>query len=111
MILPFDNKLKLCAIKGSDLISKFLNNSDYHTYSTISASQVDKNATYYIVADSWTADYYWAKCTPIEVYDDTTFARDLLAVTVKEFLSQNNTHNYTLSFCSNSESGRTKAVL
>ena len=79
MILPFDNKLKLCAIKGSDLISKFLNNSDYYTYSTISASQVDKNATYYIIADSWTSDYYWAKCTPIEVYDDTTFARDLLA--------------------------------
>lgn len=78
-ILPFENQLKLCAIKGSDLINKFLNNSDYAIYSTITSSQVDPNATYYIIADSWTADYAWAKCTPIEVYDQTTFARDLLA--------------------------------
>ena len=49
------------------------------TYSTITASQVDKNATYYIIADSWTALYAWAKCTAIELYDETTFARDLLA--------------------------------
>ena len=79
MLLPFDNALYLCSIKGSDLITKFLNNSDYSTYSTITASQVDKNATYYIIADSWTALYAWAKCTAIELYDETTFARDLLA--------------------------------
>lgn len=79
MILPFDNPLYLCAIKGSDLISKFLNNSDYRKYSTISISEVDRNATYYIIADSWTANYSWAKCTTIELYDENTFARDLLA--------------------------------
>ncbi len=84
MILPFDNKLKLCAIKGSDLLDKFLNNSKYYTYSTIKASEVDRSATYYIVADSWTADYDWAKCTPVEVYDETTFARDLLAEYIKQ---------------------------
>ena len=84
MILPFDNKLKLCAIKGSDLLDKFLNNSKYYTYSTIQASEVDRSATYYIVADSWTADYDWAKCTPVEVYDETTFARDLLAEYIKQ---------------------------
>ena len=83
-ILPFDNKLKLCAIKGSDLISKFLNNSSYTVYSTITASQVDRNATYYIIADSWTSDYAWAKCTPIDVYDETTFARDLLAEYIQQ---------------------------
>lgn len=78
MVLPFDNPLYLCSIKGSNLIS-FMNKSSYHTYSTITASQIDKNATYYIIADSWTALYAPAKCTPIELYDGTTFARDLIA--------------------------------
>lgn len=84
MLLPFDNPLYLCAIKGSDLKSKFLNNSDYAKYSTISASQVDNNKTYYIIADSWTALYSWAKCTPIEMYDSSTFARDFLAKYIKD---------------------------
>ncbi len=79
MILPFDNPLYLCRIKGSDLKSRFLNNSDYCVYSTITASQVKDNEYYYIVADSWTALYSWARCTAIEQYDETTFARDFLA--------------------------------
>lgn len=83
MILPFDNPLYLCSIKGSDLIDKFLSNGDYVKYSKISISQVDENKTYYIVADSWTALYAWAKCTPVEKYDETTFARDLLAEYIK----------------------------
>ncbi len=82
-LLPFDNALYLCSIKGSDLKSKFLNNSGYYKYSTISASQVKDNETYYIIADSWTALYYWAKCTTIEIYDEDTFARDLLAEYIK----------------------------
>lgn len=82
-LLPFDNALYLCSIKGSDLKSKFLNNSEYYKYSTISASQVKDNETYYIIADSWTALYYWAKCTTIEIYDEDTFARDLLAEYIK----------------------------
>lgn len=79
MVLPFDNPLYLCKIKGSDLKSKFLNNSDYFKYSTITASQVKDNEYYYIVADSWTALYAWAKCTTIEIYDENKFARDFLA--------------------------------
>ena len=82
-ILPFDNPLYLCKIKGSDLKTKFLNNSDYAKYSTITASQVQDSQYYYIVADSWTALYAWAKCTPIELYDNTTYARDLLAEYIK----------------------------
>lgn len=78
-ILPFDNPLYLCSIKGSDLKAKFLNNNNYVTYSTVSYSQINDNAIYYIIADSWTALYDWAKCTPIEKYDETTYARDLLA--------------------------------
>ena len=78
-VLPFDNALYLCKIKGSDLKSKFLNYSSYTKYSTITASQVKDNEYYYIVADSWTALYDWAKCTIVEQYDETTYARDLLA--------------------------------
>lgn len=78
-ILPFDNALYLCRIKGSNLKSKFLNNSSYTVYSTISSSQVKDNQYYYIVADSWTALYAWAQCETVELYDETTYARDLLA--------------------------------
>ena len=84
MVLPFDNSLYLCKIKGSDLKSKFLNNSEYTKYSTITSSQVKDNEYYYIVADSWTALYDWAKCTVVEQYDETTFARDLLAEYIKQ---------------------------
>ena len=78
-VLPFDNALYLCKIKGTYLKSRFLNNSDYVKYSTITASQVKDNDYYYIVADSWTALYKYANCTVVEIYDETTFARDLLA--------------------------------
>ena len=83
MVLPFDNPLYLCKIKGSDLKSKFINNSDYYIYSTINASQVKDTQYYYIIADSWTALYAWAQCTTVEIYDETTFARDLLADYIK----------------------------
>ena len=82
-ILPFDNPLYLCKIKGTYLKSRFLNNSDYAKYSTITASQVVDSQYYYIVADSWTALYYWANCEAIEIYDETTYARDLLAEYIK----------------------------
>ena len=84
MILPFDNKIMLCSISGRDLINKFLNNSKYYTYCTLSASEIDPNATYYIIADSWTSSYDWANCTEITAYDNETFARDLLAKYVEE---------------------------
>ena len=84
MVLPFDNPLYLCKIKGSDLKSKFLNNSDYYKYSTITSSEVKDNEYYYIVADSWTALYAWAKCTTVDIYDENTFARDFLAEYIKQ---------------------------
>lgn len=83
MVLPFNNPLYLCKIKGSDLKSKFLNNSSYVKYSTIAASQVKDSEYYYIVADSWTALYDWAKCTAVEIYDENVFARDFLAEYIK----------------------------
>ena len=83
-ILPFDNKIMLCSIKGKDLIEKFLNNSEYVKYSKITASQVDPNKTYYIIADTWTSSYAWANCTEIATYDNETYARDLLAKYIEQ---------------------------
>ena len=78
-VLPFDNALYLCKIKGSDLKSRFINKSSYTNYLAINESEIENNKYYYIVADSWTALYASAKCTIVEQYDETTYARDLLA--------------------------------
>ncbi len=82
-LLPFDNALYLCAVSGYTLKNQFIYNDAYHKYYTISTSQINDNDTYYIIADSWTALYYYANCTVVEKYDDTTFARDLLAEYIK----------------------------
>jgi 2',3'-cyclic-nucleotide 2'-phosphodiesterase/3'-nucleotidase len=85
-IMPFDNKLQLCSIKGRYLKSKFINtsNSDYHIYyGEYGASlidSIDDNATYYIIVDSYTALYAPNNLTVVADYpDDNLYARDLLA--------------------------------
>ena len=79
MVLPFDNAIMLCKISGRNLIEKFFNNSKYYYYAKISASDVDPNKDYYIVADTWTSGYAWVNCTEIACYGENIFARDLLA--------------------------------
>ena len=84
-IFPFDNQLTLCSIKGSYLRSKFLetNNSRYYIhcgeYGESIRNNVDPNATYYLLTDTYTAYYASNKLTVVEEYDPTVFARDLLA--------------------------------
>ena len=88
-LLPFDNRLVLCSIKGSYLKSKFIDttNSSYHnTYSTYGNSvknNISSSATYYVVVDSYTALYAPNKLTIVEYYDDNVYARDLLANEIK----------------------------
>ncbi len=79
-VLPFDNQLELCKVKGSILKSRFINNSEYHVYyhSGLASNIVDSK-DYYIVLDTWSSRYSPNKTTVIERYDETTFARDLLA--------------------------------
>ena len=79
MVLPFDNKIMLCKISGRNLLSKFYNNSKYYYYSELSASEIDPNGQYYIIADTWTSGYAWVNCTEIACYGENIFARDLLA--------------------------------
>lgn len=78
-IFPFDNDIVLCSIKGSDLLNKFINtsNSRYHIYGQW--DQIDRNATYYIVVDTYTATYAPNNLTIVAEYTPGIYARDLLA--------------------------------
>lgn len=84
-LLPFDNRLVLCTIQGKYLSSRFFgtNSSDYfihyEAYGSSIKNNVDSNATYYIVTDTYCSQYAANKLTVVEYYDDTTFARDLVA--------------------------------
>ena len=85
MLLPFDNQIVLCSIQGRYLSSRFVNtnNSDYFIYYGDYGNSVKKNIkqneTYYVVVDSYTAQYSANRLTVVEEYDPTVFARDLLA--------------------------------
>ena len=87
-IFPFDNHLTLCSIKGRDLKSKFLQERERYyvhlgDYGQSIKDNVDPNATYYVIVDTYSADYSWNNLTIIERYDENIFARDLLAEYIK----------------------------
>ena len=90
MLFPFDNEIVLCSIKGYDLRKKFFytSNSDYHisygAYGSSIKNNIDDDATYYVIVDTYTSQYKPNKLTVIEKYDTKTFARDLLAEYIKE---------------------------
>ncbi|MGM9642590.1 MAG: bifunctional metallophosphatase/5'-nucleotidase [Eubacteriales bacterium] len=84
-IFPFDNRIDLCAVKGSDLRRNFLEttNSNYFIYCGDYGNSVrysiDDNATYYIIVDSYTSSYAPNRLTVVASLDGDLFARDLLA--------------------------------
>ena len=82
MLLPFDNRLVLCSIKGSDLKRRFINtsNSSYfiHCDPTIT-ERIDDSATYYIVTDTYCSGYASNRLTVVAEYDEGVYARDLVA--------------------------------
>ena len=85
MLFPFDNDLVLCSIKGSDLSSRFINNSHqnyfegYSEYGLSVKNNIDPNATYYVVVDTFSSTYADNKLTEIARYTPGVYARDLLA--------------------------------
>ena len=86
-ILPFDNQLVLCSIKGSDLRRRFIetSNSDYFcAYDSNFVSSIKDYETYYIIVDSYTSSYAPNRLTEIERYDVDVFARDLVAEYIKQ---------------------------
>ena len=90
MLMPFDNTLVLCSVKGSDLKSKFINTSNdnyfigYTAYGRSLNGKIDNNATYYIVVDTYTSTYAPNRLTEIARYTDGVYARDLLADYIRE---------------------------
>ena len=88
-LLPFDNQIVLCSIKGSDLLNKFINtdNSDYYVfygeYGGSVKDDIDSNANYYLICDSYTASYAYNRLTIIDTYASDIFARDLVAEFIK----------------------------
>lgn len=82
-IMTFDNPIVLCKISGQKLLDQFINTTNDRYYismaSGFSASSVVASKTYYIIVDTYTSLYTYNGCTEIERYDETTFARDLLA--------------------------------
>lgn len=77
-LLPFDNDLVLGKISGSNLKSKFINNTKYACYYEIDASSISDTATYYIVVDTYTSTWNGNGITEVERIS-STYARDLLA--------------------------------
>ena len=84
-LLPFDNQLVLCSIKGRDLKNKFFetSNSNYYiAYGDYGASirnNIDYNATYYIITDTYCSSYSYNNITVVDYYDAGVYARDLIA--------------------------------
>lgn len=84
-IFPFDNNLVLCSVKGRDLMEKFFETDNdryyiaYGEYGQKVYRNLDPNATYYIVVDSYTSPYGPNHLTEIERYEEEVYARDLLA--------------------------------
>ena len=84
-LLPFDNEITLCSIKGRDLLSKFLETDHYSYFIRTSAygesirNSIDPNETYYVVTDSFSAYYAPNNMTVVDVYAEKVYARDLLA--------------------------------
>ena len=83
-LFPFDNQILLCKVKGSTLFDIFMSGQnnyhvDYTQYGQEVQSNFSRSATYYVVTDSYTSSYYPDRITVVERYDNTVFARDLIA--------------------------------
>jgi 2',3'-cyclic-nucleotide 2'-phosphodiesterase/3'-nucleotidase len=81
-LFPFDNELVLCSISGRDLRKRFLesDNSNYFICCDESiTNNIDDNATYYVVVDSYSSTYGPNRLTEVERYGEPYYARDMLA--------------------------------
>ena len=85
MLLPFDNQLVLCSISGAKLKSQFFETTNsryyiaYGEYGNSVRNNIDPNATYYLVTDTYSSTYKPNGLTEIARYDENVYARDLIA--------------------------------
>lgn len=83
-LLPFENKIVLCSLNGTEINNKFINTSnvDYHVSYTAYGLTVKDNVlynskkTYYIVTDTYTSDYHHLNV--VATLSDNVFAYTLL---------------------------------
>lgn len=81
-LLPFDNDIVLCSIRGSDLLERFLNNDNrkyFICHDEGLAARIQRNEIYYIVVDTYTSSYAPNRLTVVEKYEPGIYARDLLS--------------------------------
>ncbi len=87
-LFPFNNRMVLCTVSGESLSRQFIYNDNYaiamSDYGNSIRGNIDFDATYYVMVDSYTQLYQKNGLTAVAYLDDTTFARDLLAAAVKE---------------------------
>lgn len=89
-LLPFDNRLALCTVSGRDLADKFFftTNDSYFIsfgeYGRKVRQNIDPDATYYIILDSFSYDYAPNNVTVVEEYQDGVYARDLIAQYIRD---------------------------
>ncbi len=83
MLFPFDNTIALCSCTGNDLLNNYINNGrycvSYTEYGLSVKDSIDPAATYYLITDSYNYTYARNNLTVVEVYDNTTYPRDLVA--------------------------------
>ena len=85
MLFPFDNLPVLCSIRGSDLVRVFFESDNDNYFVTIGEygetvrENIDPNAIYYVVTDTYSSTYEYNNLTEIERLDRELYARDLLA--------------------------------
>ena len=82
-LLPFDNTVVLCSLSGQSLRTRYFENDSYYcfyeAYGEGVSRNIDDNATYYIVTDTYNAYYAPNGLTVVDTYDADTFARDMVA--------------------------------
>lgn len=88
-ILPFDNEIVLCSVKGTYLKSQFVEttNSNYYItygeYGESIKSNINAGATYYVIVDTYTSTFGPNHLTEVARYDAGVFARDLVAAYIE----------------------------
>lgn len=88
-LFPFDNELVLCSVAGRDLKERFFE-SDHENYFIAYGSyganlrwQIDPDATYYIIVDTYSSSYAPNNLTEVARWGEMYYARDMLAEWVK----------------------------
>ncbi len=87
-LFPFDNPVVLCSVSGQRLERQFIQSANYccyyGEYGEWVKENLDYNATYYVIVDTYCANYNFqglGNMNIVEYYDEerTVFSRDALA--------------------------------